>query len=78
MKYYRVVCTRGHLGAGKGQEIAFAVVAQNTLHACNIARKMPAIKHTKVVCCAKEISEQEFVEIKCGGSAYDYTRERRR
>ena len=64
MKYYLVTCHKGHLGAGRSTEIHFAVIAENILHACNIAKKMPSVKHSRGVCYAREITEQEYLEHK--------------
>lgn len=62
MKFYVVVCERGHCGCGRSSEIKFAIAAENMIHACNIARKMPSVKHTKMMLFAKEITEQEYNE----------------
>ena len=63
-RYFMVVCHRGHCGTGKGTEIKFAIAAQDILSACDIARKMPSVKHTKLAIFAKEINEVEYLEYK--------------
>lgn len=62
MKYYIVMCHRGHCGSGHSTEIKFAFKANNLLEACNMARKMPSVKHTRMVISGKEITEQEYKE----------------
>ena len=60
MKYFEIVCHRGHCGTGHSTEIKFVFKANNLLDACDKARKMPSVKHTKMVIFGKEISEQEY------------------
>ena len=62
MKYYIVMCHRGHCGSGHSTEIKFAFKANNLLEACNMARKMPSVKHTRMVISGKEISEEKYEE----------------
>lgn len=62
MKFYMVMCHRGHCGIGHSTEIKFAIAANNLLEACDIARKMPSVKHTRMAIYGKEITEQEFNE----------------
>ncbi len=61
-KYYMVVCHRGHAGTGHGTEIKFAIAANNLLDACNKARKMPSVKHTRGAIFGKEITYDEYRE----------------
>ena len=77
MKFYMITCHRGHMGKGKSTEIKFAVAAENMIHACNIARKMPSVKHTKLVLYGIEITEAEFLQYK-QMSAYDRYQQGRR
>jgi hypothetical protein len=60
MKYFEVVCHRGHCGTGHSTEIKFVFEAKNLLEACDKARKMPSVKHTKMVIFGKEITQQEY------------------
>ena len=57
-----VMCSRGHCGTGHSTEIKFAIRAKNLLEACDKARKMPSVKHTRLALYGKEISEQEYNE----------------
>lgn len=60
MKFYMITCVRGHAGNGKSTDIKFAIAAENMVHACAIARKMPSVKHTRMVAYGREITEEEF------------------
>ena len=60
MKYFMIVCHRGHCGTGHGTEIKFAIRAKNLLDACDIARKMPSVKHTRMAIYGKEITQEEY------------------
>ena len=62
MKFYMVMCHRGHCGTGHSTEIKFAIAANNLLEACDIARKMPSVKHTRMAIFGKEITETEYNE----------------
>lgn len=62
MKYFMVMCHRGHCGTGHSTEIKFAIRANNLLEACDKARKMPSVKHTRMAIFGKEITEQEYNE----------------
>lgn len=60
MKYFEVVCHRGHCGTGRSTEIKFVFKANNLLEACDKARKMPSVKHTRMIIFGKEITQQEY------------------
>ena len=62
MKYFMIVCHRGHCGCGHSTEIKFAIHAHNLIEACDIARKMPSVKHTRIAIYGKEISKEEYTE----------------
>ena len=62
MKFYMITCHRGHCGCGRSTEIKFAIAAKNLLEACDKARKMPSVKHTRLAIFGKEITEQEYKE----------------
>ena len=70
MKFYMVMCHRGHCGNGHSTEIKFAIRANNLLEACDKARRMPSVKHTRMVISAKEITLEEF-QSRRKASAYD-------
>ena len=57
-----IMCSREHCGAGYGTEIKFAIRANNLLDACDKARRMPSVKHTRIALFGKEITEQEYIE----------------
>ena len=57
-----ITCHRGHCGKGHSTEIKFAIMAKNLIEACDKARKMPSVKHTRLVIYGKEISEAEYQE----------------
>ena len=60
MKYFEIVCHRGHCGTGHSTEIKFVFEANNLLEACDKARRMPSVKHTRMVIFGKEITQQEY------------------
>ena len=62
MKFYMVMCHRGHCGNGHSTEIKFAIRAANLLEACDKARRMPSVKHTRMAIYGKEITKQEYNE----------------
>ena len=70
MKFYMIMCHRGHCGTGHSTEIKFAIRANNLLEACDKARRMPSVKHTRLAIYGKEITEQEYNEYR-QVSAYD-------
>ena len=70
MKFYKVTCHRGHCGTGHSTEITFAVAAKDLLEACDRARKMPSVKHTRMAIFGKEITEAEYNSYR-QVSAYD-------
>ena len=45
MNCYKVVARVGHLGAGSDGTITFAIEADTTYDAMQIAKKMPMVKH---------------------------------
>jgi hypothetical protein len=56
------MCHRGHCGTGHSTEIKFAIRANNLLEACDKAKRMPSVKHTRIAIYGKEITEQEYNE----------------
>lgn len=70
MKYFMVICHRGHCGTGHSTEIKFAFIASNAIEAMDKARKMPSVKHTRLAMVVKEITANEYNEYR-QISAYD-------
>ena len=75
-KYYMVVCHRGHCGCGHSTEIKFAIKAKNLLEACDKARHLPSVKHTRMVVYGNEISEQEYIEYRQVSAYERYNQQR--
>lgn len=71
MKYYKVTAMRGHMGIGKGTEITFVFQARDLMAAVGMAKKMPAVKHTRMVCYGAEITKEEY-ELRIQRSAYHF------
>ena len=69
-RFFMVTCHQGHCGTGHSIDIKFAIAAENLLHACSIAKRMPSVKHTRLIIYGKEITEQEYHEYR-KVSAYD-------
>jgi len=64
MKFYMVMCHRGHCGTGHSTEIKFAFRAKNLLEAMDKAKQMPSVKHSRPIISGKEITEQEYLKIR--------------
>ena len=62
MKYFMVICHRGHCGTGHSTEIKFVFIANNAIEAMDKARKMPSVKHTRLAMIVKEITSNEYNE----------------
>lgn len=62
MKYFLITCVRGHCGNGHSTEIKFAFEAKDLLSACDKAKRMPSVKHTRLVLHGKEITKEEYIE----------------
>lgn len=69
-RYYLITCQRGHCGTGRSTDITFAFAAANLLEAMDKARKMPSVKHTRMILQGKEITRTEYTEYR-RVSAYD-------
>lgn len=69
-RYFMVVVSRGHCGAGKSTEIKFAFIARNLLDAMDRAKRMPSVKHSRGALHAYEITEVEYHEYR-ERSAYE-------
>ena len=59
-RYYKVTMRRGHVGYGYTAHITFYIWGKNALHAMDIARKMPGVKHGELPVSCIEITEEEF------------------
>lgn len=71
-KYYKVTMERGHVGRGYSAYITFFIWGYNTLHAMDIARKMPGIKHSRLPVSCVEITKAEFdAQKKSHSNAYE-------
>lgn len=70
MKFYLITCHRGHCGIKHSTEITFAIKAENLIQAQDKARKMPSVKHSKLIIFGKEVTETEYKEYR-KISAYD-------
>ena len=53
LRYFMIMCHRGHCGTGHSTEIKFAIKAKNLREA-----------YTKLVIYGKEITEQEYIEFR--------------
>ena len=62
MKYFMVTCHRGHCGNRHSTEIKFAFQAENAVQAMDAAKRMPSVKHTRMILCTKEITRFEYEE----------------
>lgn len=64
MKFYMVICHRGHCRSGRSTEIKFVFEAENLLAACENARRMPSVKHSRMIIYGKEITQLEYEEFR--------------
>lgn len=69
MRYYKVICERGHVGHGRQAPISFYFAASNALEAMEKGKLQPGIKHTRMPLSCKEVSYKEYVK-KMRVSAY--------
>lgn len=74
MRYFLITCHRGHCGVGRSTEITFAIAARNLLEAMDKAKRMPSVKHTRMIIQGKEISGAEYDGYR-KVSAYDRCRQ---
>lgn len=61
-RYFLVTCHRGHCGNGHSSTITFAFEASNLIEAMDMGKKMPSVKHTRMIINGKEISFEEYKE----------------
>ena len=60
MKFYRVVCKRGHCGNRHFNPITFYFQAPNAMAAMDMGRKMPGVKHSQLPLSCVEVSCEEY------------------
>jgi len=60
MRYFKITCHRGHCGTGHSSAITFAFEAKNLIAAMDMAKKMPSVKHSRVIMSGNEISKEEY------------------
>lgn len=70
MKFFKVIMSMGHQGSGREKELILAIQAENAVGACMKARQFPAAKHKKIPSMTKEITREEYIELR-KLSAYD-------
>ena len=61
MKYFLITCARGHCGPRKSVDLTFAVYAETLVEAVSFAKKMPAIKHSRLPLYGKEIDYETYI-----------------
>lgn len=61
-RYFLITCHRGHCGVGHSTAITFAFEAKNLIDAMDMGKKMPSVKHTRMIMSGKEITEEEYHE----------------
>ena len=61
-RYFLITCHRGHCGYGHSTPITFAFEANNLIEAMDMGKKMPSVKHTRMIMFGKEISFEEYTE----------------
>lgn len=61
MRYFLITCHRGHCGFGHSSSITFAFEAKNLIDAMDMGKRMPSVKHTRMIMSGKEITHEEYV-----------------
>lgn len=64
MRFYSVVCKRGHCGRKQYVPIKFAIAAQNAIEAMDKAKEMPAVKHGQSIISCLEISFHDYCNMR--------------
>ena len=59
-RYFLITCHRGHCGNGHSSAITFAFEAKNLIEAMDMGKRMPSVKHTRMIMAGKEITEEEY------------------
>lgn len=60
MKFYKVLCPRGHVGTKRYATITFYFAAQDAWTAMERGRKMGGVKHSWMPLSCVEISQEEY------------------
>lgn len=60
-RYFKITCLRGHGGFNHtATDITFVFESENLLEAMDRAKRMPSVKHTRMIVSGYEISFQEY------------------
>ena len=70
MRYFSITCMRGHCGTGKSVDIKFVFEAHSLLEAMDMAKRMPAVKHSRGILAGSEITFESYTEYRTV-SAYE-------
>ena len=62
MRYFLVECMQGHFGNKRYQPIVFAIAADNAVHAMDLAKQMPGVKHSRPVLSCRETTLDVYQE----------------
>jgi len=62
MRYFKAMVQLGHVGNHKTRETYLYIKADSILKAMAIAKRTPAVKHSKMPLNVVEITEEEFIE----------------
>jgi hypothetical protein len=60
MRYYKVICPRGHVGTKRYATITFYFAAENALSAMDKGKRMGGIKHSRMPLSCQEITVDEY------------------
>lgn len=60
MRYYKVMCPRGHVGIKRYAIITFYFEAPNALSAMEKGRRMGGVKHSRMPLSCVEITKEEY------------------
>ena len=71
-RYFRVICKHGHCGSRRYMPITFVFLALDAIHAMDLAKRMPGVKHSAMILECKEISYAEYLNYR-KESAYNRT-----
>lgn len=60
MRYYKVMCPRGHVGTKRYATITFYFASPDALTAMERGRRMGGVKHSRMPLSCVEISKEEY------------------
>ena len=60
MRYFAVVCKRGHCGRKQYMPIEFAIEANTLIEAMDKAKAMPGVKHSQPILSCREITLSDY------------------